>query len=157
MYSNTTGITTTYFQTIPFWGVRERHYFICVHDPAWWWVKASNLGGLGGPVVRFHLFRVLYIHGPRLAISAWTSKTHTSCISRHSLKSCKEEPLAAFSVLSRCSVSSCPLPLTACFVSLFHFQILVASCSHKDSEILAQILDLIRLVVYHSRVLPTGG
>ena len=26
-----------------------------MHDPAWWWVKASNLGGLGGPVVRFNL------------------------------------------------------------------------------------------------------
>jgi len=26
-----------------------------VHDPAWWWVKASNLGGPGGPVVRFNL------------------------------------------------------------------------------------------------------
>jgi hypothetical protein len=28
---------------------------ISVHDPAWWWAKASNLRGLGGPVVRFNL------------------------------------------------------------------------------------------------------
>ena len=39
--------------------------YLGVHDPAWWWVKASNLGGLGGPVVRFnfmhgfHLFKLL--------------------------------------------------------------------------------------------------
>lgn len=31
----------------------------CVHDLAWWWVKASNLEGLGGPVVRFHLAHVI--------------------------------------------------------------------------------------------------
>ena len=30
----------------------------CVHDPAWWWVKASNLEGPGGPVVRFNLAHV---------------------------------------------------------------------------------------------------
>jgi len=26
-----------------------------VHDPGWCWVQASNLWGLGGPVVRFNL------------------------------------------------------------------------------------------------------
>ena len=31
-------------------------------DPAWWWVKASNLGGLGGPVVRFNLSHVIHKH-----------------------------------------------------------------------------------------------
>ena len=26
-----------------------------MHDPAWWWVKASNLGTLSGVAVRFSL------------------------------------------------------------------------------------------------------
>jgi hypothetical protein len=33
-----------------------------VLDPAWWWVKASNLGGLENPVVQFdlaHVFELL--------------------------------------------------------------------------------------------------
>ncbi len=32
--------------------------FICVHDPAWWWVKASNLETPSGVVVRFNLAHV---------------------------------------------------------------------------------------------------
>ena len=39
---------------------RNSPIFFCVHDPAWWWVKASNLGGPGGPVVRFNLAHVVY-------------------------------------------------------------------------------------------------
>ena len=35
------------------------HPYVSVHDPAWWWVKASNLGGLSGPVVQFHLAHVV--------------------------------------------------------------------------------------------------
>eukprot|EP00980_Cylindrotheca_fusiformis_P007273 scaffold1525_cov142-Cylindrotheca_fusiformis.AAC.73 len=31
---------------------------LCVHDPAWWWVKASNLGTPSGVVVRFNLAHV---------------------------------------------------------------------------------------------------
>jgi hypothetical protein len=38
--------------------------FFCVHDPAWWWVKASNLGGPGGPVVRFNLAHVVHSTSP---------------------------------------------------------------------------------------------
>ena len=30
----------------------------CVHDPAWWWVKASNLETPNGVVVRFNLAHV---------------------------------------------------------------------------------------------------
>ena len=33
-----------------------------VYDPAWWWVKASNLGGLSGPVVQFNLTRETEIY-----------------------------------------------------------------------------------------------
>jgi hypothetical protein len=41
----------------------------CVHDPAWWWVKASNLGRLSGLVVRFNLARVLrYLFRYRLEL-----------------------------------------------------------------------------------------
>ena len=29
-----------------------------MHEPAWWWVKASNLEGLERPVVRFDLAHV---------------------------------------------------------------------------------------------------
>ena len=29
-----------------------------VDDPAWWWVEASNLGGLSSPVVRFNLVHI---------------------------------------------------------------------------------------------------
>ena len=29
-----------------------------MNDSAWWWVKASNLEGLSGPVVRYHLAHV---------------------------------------------------------------------------------------------------
>jgi len=32
-----------------------------VHEPAWWWVKASNLGGLERPVVRFDLAHVMHL------------------------------------------------------------------------------------------------
>ena len=49
---NPTGITPTAnrrTQTQP---------FLCVHDPAWWWVKASNLGTPSGVVVRFNLAHV---------------------------------------------------------------------------------------------------
>ena len=36
--------------------VREIEILVlCMHDPAWWWVKASNLGTLSGVAVRFGL------------------------------------------------------------------------------------------------------
>jgi hypothetical protein len=31
-----------------------------VHDPGWCWAQASNLWGLGGPVVRFNLAHDFY-------------------------------------------------------------------------------------------------
>ena len=46
---NSTGITAS---------ASQGTLLFCVHDPAWWWVKASNLGGLSGPVVRFNLAHV---------------------------------------------------------------------------------------------------
>ena len=30
-----------------------------MHDPAWWWVAASNRRGPGGPAVRFSLAHVM--------------------------------------------------------------------------------------------------
>ena len=43
---NSTGITP---------GLHEIVILFGVHDPGWCWVQASNLWGLGGPVVRFNL------------------------------------------------------------------------------------------------------
>ena len=50
---DSTGITVTTHieELLPF----------CVHDPAWWWVKASNLGTPSGVVVRFNLAHVRVI------------------------------------------------------------------------------------------------
>ena len=33
----------------------------CGHDPAWWWVKASNLGGRRRAVVGLNLAHVMYV------------------------------------------------------------------------------------------------
>lgn len=54
----------------------SRHYLSPngVHDPAWWWVKASNLGTPSGVVVRFNLAHetdiddLFYSHYPKEAI-----------------------------------------------------------------------------------------
>lgn len=45
------GTSTASLGTPPLFGV---------HDPAWWWVKASNLEGPGGPVVQFNLAHVSF-------------------------------------------------------------------------------------------------
>ena len=55
-HANTTGIMAISSQRKIF---HHPPLFCSVHDPAWWWVKASNLGRLGGLVVRFHLAHVL--------------------------------------------------------------------------------------------------
>jgi len=50
--------------------------YFCVHDPAWWWVKASNLGGLSGPVVRFNLAHVFrWKHDGGKYRSRWADKS----------------------------------------------------------------------------------
>ena len=48
-------VGTTRLTLVFFFFVTRCRDCVCVHDPAWWWVKASNLGGPGGPVVRFNL------------------------------------------------------------------------------------------------------
>jgi hypothetical protein len=37
--------------------------FKCVHDPAWWWVQASNLWTASAVVVRFNLAHVADLFG----------------------------------------------------------------------------------------------
>jgi len=57
----------------------------CVHDPAWWWVKASNLGGLGGPVVRFNLAHVVNVHHGAMFCFRFCQYLKT-----HSIFACKD-------------------------------------------------------------------
>ena len=35
------------------------HTYVSVNDLSCWWVKTSNIGGISGPVVQFHLAHVV--------------------------------------------------------------------------------------------------
>ena len=48
----------------------------CVHDPAWWWVKASNLKRPSGLVVRFNLAHGLIAALVRLLYSSEGLRFH---------------------------------------------------------------------------------